>query len=779
MLCSAVDPKPWDIALEAMLDAGEGDIARTSERVRQQVDEIGTSYRLPGEQLARQWPVSPLPLLIDAREWDGIAAGVMQRAELAEMLLADLYGLQQLVTSGMLPASVLTGCPHYLRPMVGIAPPGGHYLHVYAADLGRGPDGEWRVLADHSRSPAGAGYALENRLAVSNVLGGLAKQLNIARLAPFFAELRSGIAASCQRSDPRIALLTPGRLNQSYPEQAHLARYLGLPLVEGADLTVRDDRLYLRTVEGMKRVDALWQRMDARLLDPLTLDSRSTVGVPGLIDVLAAADLVVANFPGAAMLESHLFMAFMPALCQRLMGAALRLPNIATWWCGQEAEAGYVSSHINELQIASAFSAEPVETDPAELRAAMKRRPHDYIGQEVVQLSTMPVVQEGQLVPRPFTLRVFAARAADGHWTVMPGGFVRIGADSDSRASSIGVGAQSADVIVHGASPVEPVTLLSGADGVAIRRNPGTLPSRVADNLYWLGRYLERGEAVLALVRAGSGTSLLDGGGTNIPDITATRIRIRLESDHAAPANPNLDFGQILAASLSDPHAEASVAALLAAARQIGEGMRERLSPDFWQQLDAPFPVGLPFSETSMILKGRFAALAGLASEHMGRTAAWRFHDLGRRIERAIALSRLIAAFADDDARAEDLTILLDLCDVQISYRQRYATGLALYPVRDLVGLDPYNPRSISFQMTAIGDHLAALPRLQDDGMAEAQQSAATALVARIATLSADTLNGWTCVELEQKILALSDAIANRFFLQGSGTVRASGMTLA
>ncbi|MFM2100789.1 MAG: hypothetical protein RLZZ366_2328, partial [Pseudomonadota bacterium] len=320
VLRSAAEPGPWDIALEAMLDAGEGDIARTSERVRQQVDEIGTSYRLPGELLARQWPVSPLPLLIDEGEWDGIAAGVMQRAELAEMLLADLYGSQQLVKSGTLPASVLTGCPHYLRSMVGIAPPGGHYLHVYAADLGRGPDGEWRVLADHTRSPAGAGYALENRLAVSNVLGGLSKQLNIARLAPFFADLRSGIAASCQRSDPRIALLTPGRLNQSYPEQAHLARYLGLPLVEGADLTVRDDRLYLRTVEGMKRVDALWQRMDARLLDPLTLDSRSTVGVAGLIDVMAAGELVVANFPGAAMLESHLFMAFLPALSQRLVG---------------------------------------------------------------------------------------------------------------------------------------------------------------------------------------------------------------------------------------------------------------------------------------------------------------------------------------------------------------------------------------------------------------------------------------------------------------------------
>ena len=789
VMCGAQgdDAQVWQSILEEVLTAGSGSIAEAQDRVQRHVQEIGTSFRLADEGEERQWPVSPLPLPIGEAEWSGIAAAVTQRAELSELLLADIYGAQRLVTSNVMPAAALTGSPHFLRPMVGIAPPGGHYLHIYAADLGRGPDGEWRILADHTRSPAGAGYALENRLAASQVIGGLAARLNIERLAPFFADLRAGIAASCERIDPRLALLTPGRFNQSYAEQAHLARYLGLLLVEGADIAVHDDRVYLRTIQGLKRLDALWQRMDARLLDPLALDSRSAIGVPGLVDAMAAGGTVVANFPGSAVLEAPMFGAFMPQLAQRLTGEALRLPNIATWWCGQEREGQHVVAELDNLVIASAFGSAPLGLgdggarlgsemtgeDRARLLEDLARRPQDYIGQEIVKLSTMPVADGGRLVARPFTLRVFAARNAKGGWAVMPGGFARMGPVADVRATSIGAGTRSADVIVHGSKPVAPVTLMRGDH--AIRRNPGTLPSRVADNLFWLGRYLERGEAVLALVRTGS--SGVIAGQDNDP--TTQRICNQLIASDAVHWMPNARPAEIFAAAVDHQDATSSVAALLAAARTIGAGSRERISPDFWQLLDTPFPASHPFQQKNLILKARFAAFVGLAAEHMGRTAGWRFHDLGRRVERALSVTRLVRTFAGDDACANDLTALLELSDVQISYRQRYSTGLALLPVRDLVGLDPFNPRSIGFQLTVIAEHLNALPRLKDDGMAEPQQSAATGLVSLMATLSAKTLTPEICNDLETRLIGLSDAISQRFFLRGSEALRAAGMTLA
>lgn len=795
MLCGASgrDSLAWSAALEEVLRAGDGDIARAQELIQRRVDEIGIGFRLPGESEERQWPLSPVPLLIADNEWTQIAAGVIQRAELAERLLADIYGPQQLVTSGGLPTAALTGSPHYLRPMIGVAPVGGKYLHIYAVDLGRGPDGEWRVLADHGRSPAGSGYALENRLAASQTLPGLGERLNIDRLAGFFAAFRSGIAAACARTDPRIALLTPGRFNQSYAEQAHLARYLGLLLVEGADLAVHDDRLYLRTIEGMKRVDALWQRMDARLLDPLTLDSQSQIGVPGLIDALAAGGTVVANFPGSAIIEAPVFAAFMPQLARSLLNESLILPNIATWWCGQDAEAAHVSARLDSLVISSAFGPQPLGLGGADsllggelddrtrtaLRADMARRPLDYVGQEVVSLSTMPVIDHGQMVPRPFTLRVFAARNASGNWQIMPGGFARIGPIADVRATSMGVGTRSADVIIHYAEPRPAITLLERDSSSTIRRNPGTLPSRVADNLYWLGRYLERGETVLALVQAGSGAAIVGDGDPTIPVATAARIRTRLSDEGAVPTNGSPLFADMLRAALDDRDARSSVAALLASARAIGAGSRERLSPDFSQLLDSPFPRSMRLGDKLIHLRARFAAFAGLASEHMGRTAGWRFHDLGRRIERGIMACRAIRAFGDDHASGEDLLMMLELCDVQISYRQRYSTGLALLPARDLVGLDPFNPRSIAYQINVIKDHLDALPRLRNDGMDEAQQSAANALAAQIATLNAATLNGLAVFEVEQKLLALSDKISHRFFLRSGETLRASGLTLA
>ena len=792
----------WNRLLEGIAGLTGGRLALLQERVERRISEIGTAFRLPDESEERPWPVSALPLLIGEDEWRGIAEGVTQRAALLEGLLADIYGEQALVADGSLPAPLIAGSPHFWRSMIGIDPPGGHRLHIYAADLGRGPDGEWRVLADHVRAPTGAGYALENRLAASRVMGVLQQQLHVQRLAGFFSAFRDGLAAACRRADPRIGLLTPGRFNQSYAEQAHLARYLGLLLVEGEDLAVREGQLYVRTIEGLKRVDALWRRMDSRFIDPLAFDATSAIGVPGLMDAVANGT-VIANAPGVGIVESAAMAAFLPVLARRLTGRDLLLPNIATWWCGQETEHAVVRAEIDQLLIAPAFGGRPAGLPDGRARlgaeiggaarraliADMECRPQDYVGQEVVRLSTMPaMLAEGTPLPRPFTLRVFAARDGAGDWTVMPGGFARLGDTADIRAAVIGEGAFSADVCIVAHKPVEQISRLPAGGKVPIRRNPGTLPSRAADNLFWLGRYLERGEASLRLARAALGGTIDADSGAALGAETVHRIADLLiasgavaEKEAAESAADRRDMRALAEAAL-DGDGIASVKTLLATVRTIGEGTRDRLSAEVWRLLDTGPPpeagtdAGTLLDRTTR-LQERFAALAGLAAENMGRTAGWRFHDLGRRIERGVLICRLLRTFAPDDALADDLTTLLDLSDSQISYRSRYLSGLALEPVRDLIALDPFNPRSLAFQVERIGWHLGVLPKLSDDGMPEEHDVIAADLTGAIATAAAARLGRTRIIAIENKLYALSEAISHRFFLQGSESLRAVGMT--
>jgi uncharacterized circularly permuted ATP-grasp superfamily protein/uncharacterized alpha-E superfamily protein len=796
LYAAGLDDPAWTAALEELAGRSGDDLAHARERAQRHAEDIGTGFRIAGEGEERPWPLSPVPLLIAKREWEGIARGVAQRAELLEAVIADCYGEQRLVSGGYIPAALVTGSPFFLRPMMALTPPGGFHLNFVAVDLCRGPTGEWRVLADQLRAPVGAGYALENRLAMARMVGGLQSRLNIERHAPFFAAFREGLAARCRRADPRIGLLTPGRFNPSYAEQAHLARYLGLLLVEGGDLAVLDDRVYLRTIAGLKRVDALWHRVDPRMVDPLAFDSHSQIGVPGLIDAMAAGEVVIANSPGAGLLEAPAFAAFLPRLCTRLTGEQLQLANIATWWCGQEREAAEVAADLDNMLVAPAFGvATNVLNDgaamlgsnmPPEQCAALvadfARRPQDYVGREVVRLSTMPVVTENGLEGRPFTLRVFAARGPRGEWHVLPGGFAKIGEHPDERAAVMGEGSWSADVVIHGPEPVAPVTLLASDNTTQLRRNPGTLPSRVADNLFWLGRYLERGEALLGLVRSLLGHSISADTGAALSAETVQRLVAVLGQAGAAALPASLkraDLTRFAAAAMDGTDGWNSVRAVNRQARGIGAVSRDRLSADMIKLLDAPFPTKGGALDRAGSLQRRYYALAGLGAEHLGRTDAWRFHDLGRRIERAMLAIRAIRAFGQPQATSDDLSTLLDLADSQISYRQRYLTGIARVPVLDLVALDPGNPRAIAFQVAAITDHLGKLPVLSDDGLAEPQQAHAAALAAIIATAQAASLDEAKLAEIGNGLAALSDAIARRYFLQGSEPLRAAGLVFA
>lgn len=755
------------------------------------IRDAGVSHRIYGDDNEHTWPLSPLPLILGEDEWANIAAGVEQRATLLEAVLADVYGEGRLIAEGHLPAAAVTGSADFVRAMRGVKPTGGRYMHLYAADLGRGPDGKWWVLGDRTQAPSGAGYALENRLVLSRAFPNLYNAMNVQRLAPFFSGFRDSLAEAARRSDPRICLLTPGPFSETYFEQAHLARYLGLLLVEGDDLVVRDGQVYVRTIAGLKRADVIWRRVDADFIDPLEFNSASRLGVPGLMGAIRAGGVVVSNLPGSGLMESRALLSFLPALAKRLLGEGLKLPNVATWWCGQPTERAQVMRNVEKLAIASAFSgqghpavargprllADMTAQERDSLMEAMQARPVDFVGQEVVRLSNTPAWRDGGLKPSPFVLRVYAAATPDG-WKIMPGGFCRVSDQQDARAISMGQGAQAADVWVLSQGPVERISLMANRDDVKVRRIMGNLPSRAADNLFWLGRYLERAEATLRLVRSLC-TSLMDsdaathGAGETLEKLQGLLIEWGAVDEDAR--------GKVVAyakATLHDREAYGSVIRLVQSARRTAASMRERLSEDFWKLLLNMEAVLLDgrqdvMSEAEVLAQTEralqaLATLSGLAQENMNRVAGWRFLDMGRRIERGVNTCRIMRRLADDDATQDDLDLLLDLVDSQITYRSRYLVGMAMNPVRDLVMLDPFNPRSVAFQIEALKDHFAALPSLQDDGMPEEPQRQLVRLAGQVETQDAATLDGEVALVFEQMLMGLSNAIGDRYFLQGS-----------
>ena len=692
-------PRPyWLRYLNSMTDLGADDIGRRFATADRHIREAGVSYRSYGDTRERTWPLSHLPLLIEANEWREIAEGIEQRAELMERILADIYGEGALIAAGDLPAAAVTGSADFLQPLHGVRPAGGKFLHFFAADLGRGPDGRWWVLGDRAQAPSGAGYALANRLVLSRAFPALYRDMNVERLAPFFQAFRSGLTALADRSDPRICLWTPGPLNETYFEQAYLARYLGFILVEGGDLTVREDKVHVRTIAGLKRADVIWRRIDSDFADPLELNGQSRLGVAGLVEAVREGGVALANALGSGVLEAPAMMSFMPKLCRKLMGEDLRLPNIATWWCGQQNERASVIADMDNLAIGGAFG-NPVLRFPrnqpviaglltgdekARLIAAIGERGIDYVGQEVVNLSTTPVWNDGRLTPRPFVLRVYAARTLNG-WSIMPGGFCRISDRADARAVSMGAGVQSADVWVLADKPVEMITLLPTNETARIRRLMGNLPSRAADNLFWLGRYLERVEATLRLIRCLAGRMINTDAETGTTGWTVSKVIGLLVAWHAAPKAAAGDPLSLCAIALHSEENYGSALSLVRDARRAASVIRERLSSDTTRligELDQTLGSDQKpllseadaYDQVDAALR-TIAAISGLAQENMNRGAGWRLFDIGRRVERAINSCRFARQFAGPTAPSDDLEVLLDLADSQITYRSRYLDG--------------------------------------------------------------------------------------------------------
>src|SRR5579864_982756 len=456
----------WAPFVKLLDDLGPAEQRRRWEQARALIHENGITHNVYGDPhgLDRPWSLDFVPLLIPSGEWDGLSAGLTQRARLLDRLLSDLYGPAEMVSSGLLPAELVFANPGFLRPCHGMKPPSGRWLHLYAADLIRTPGGGFEVLSDRTQAPSGAGYTLENRIVLSRVLPSIFRQCNVRRLAPFFSAMRTSLAAlgPAHRESPRVVLLTPGPYNETYFEHVYLARYLGYTLVQGNDLTVRDARVYLKTLSGLHQVDVILRRVDDDFCDPLELYPDSFLGVPGLLEAAREGNVAIANALGSGVLQGPGFLPFLPALCRRLLGEELRLPSVRTWWCGDEDSRRYVLDHLPALVIKPAlpttgtdpqFGHDLSPRDLEVLAARIRARPFEFVAQEQSMSCTAPSLGDEGLVPRRFAVRAHLAIHGDGY-SVMPGGLTRIPSSAESLIVSLQKGGGSKDTWILADRPV-------------------------------------------------------------------------------------------------------------------------------------------------------------------------------------------------------------------------------------------------------------------------------------------------------------------------------------
>ena len=507
----------WQRLYEHLQRSTPSQLFQRQALLARQIQENGVTYNVYADPKGadRPWELDMLPHVIPLEEWRPLAAGIAQRARLLNAVLADLYGPQELIAEGLLPAELVFGHNNFLWPCQGVKPPEGTFLHVYAVDLARTPDGRWWVTADRTQAPSGAGYALENRLIVSRAFPELYRDMQVQHLSNFFRSLQETLARQAPTSHeaPLVVLLTPGRFNESYFEHLYLAGQLGYPLVEGSDLTVRDDTVYLKTLSGLRRVHAIMRRLDDDFCDPLELRTDSALGVPGLLQAVRQGRVLVANALGSGVLESPGLLGFLPKINEHLFGEELLLPSIATWWCGEPPVLAQALEKMPELLIKPAFPSQsfaPVfgrdlsDEERQALAARMQARPYAYVAQELAQLSHAPVWhgEDSQLQPRAIGMRVYAVATADGY-RVLPGGLTRVAADADADVVSMQRGGASKDTWILGERPLgsEPWKHRHSL-GVhdLVRRDP-YLPSRVVENLFWFGRYCERCDNSARLLR--------------------------------------------------------------------------------------------------------------------------------------------------------------------------------------------------------------------------------------------------------------------------------------
>ncbi|MCW5771728.1 MAG: circularly permuted type 2 ATP-grasp protein [Rhodospirillaceae bacterium] len=741
-----------------------------------------------------QWSFDLLPLILPEPEWRVIAAGLVQRARLLDLVLADLYGPQRLLAEKRVPPYLVFANPEFLRPACGVVPAqGAPFLHFYAADLVRMPDGLWRVFNDRTQAAAGVGYALRNRRVLARTFPEAFRTAPIRRLSAFLDLWQGSLGriGATLHDDPRAVLLTPGPYNDAYFEHVYLAGELGLTLAQGSDLTVRDGGVYLKTLEGLLRVDVIYRRLDGAYCDPLELNEESALGVAGLLQAARAGAVVILNLPGSAAIETPAFAPFLPGLARHLLGEELALPAVTTWWCGQREPLEAVKADLGRYVLRPTFAADPAPVDPAvlgdagsaELLQALQARPEAFTAMERVAHGVVPALGPEGIAPEPIMLRV-AAIWHDGTWAVMPGGVARIVGGDGLYRSTLRNGGVAKDVWVlseeESASSVPVIRTRSPA----VRRDGGVLRSRTADDLFWLGRYVERADGGGRVLRAA--LERMAGGGLGPRDIAEIALLAQIlfrtgwiaAAVAGAPAGGAMSNRGITAAA-SGPVMRDGLASL----RRLAVSARDRVSLDMWRALNHVLAVGhaqLAYDgDVDSLLDGldelvrAISTFAGFVSENMNRGPDWHFLDMGRRVERGLGIGQVATGLLSAPPGQIELalTLLLEITDSTIAHRARYPVEPRPASALDLVLGDPANPRGLAFQLVRLRDHLAALAK--EAGAAPALHAAGE-LAERVTRFPFARIEGERDVDVSpvlgllevvaQRLPGLSDSIARSFF---------------
>jgi uncharacterized circularly permuted ATP-grasp superfamily protein/uncharacterized alpha-E superfamily protein len=768
MVTSTGEVRPhWQYLVAALEALGVYELEQRSFEVRRLLRENGVTYNVygdpqPGERL---WPLDPIPVPVTSAEWSGIEQGLIQRAELLDLLLADLYGPRQMIRRGLLPAEIVFTHPGFLRPSAGVPALGRHHLPFYAADLARGRDGVMRVIADRSQAPSGAGYAVENRTVLARVFPSLYRDSHVHRLALFFRTLRAALASFDPRrqDNPRIVLLTPGPENEAYFEHAFLADYLGYTLVRGGDLTVRDNRVWLQALDGPKPVDVILRRVDDAYCDPLELRGDSLLGIPGLLQSSRLGQVAVVNPLGSGVLENPALMAFLPRLASELLAEELRLPSVATWWCGEATACAYVLDNLERLVIkplaphastATVFGAQLSQAEREVLVQRIRAHPQRFVGQEQLWLSTAPVVAATGLEPRPMVLRTFLA-AHDTGFVVMPGGLGRVSRGRDHWIVSNQHGGVSKDIWVLASEPEKQVSLLPPADApVVVTRGGDDVPGRVADDLFWLGRYSERTDATARLLREVL-LRMLNADHLQQGDALPLLLRAVTQQTGTWPGFVGAGAEERLRAPerellavLLDRGRPGSLRSDIDALVRCGRAVRDRLSGDatrvinlVHRELARPCELSAARDALQRLII-HLAAFAGLCAESMSRGQGWRFLAIGRALERAVhtaGLLRTLFVPAGTSSSAA-LEALLAVAHSIKTYRRRYRSRLHAGAVLDLVLLDESNPRALAHQLVQV-ESLAALA-LDEGGRRSAPSRLALEALTQVRLFDLTSLSG-------------------------------------
>ncbi len=790
-------PRPqWERFGEALREMGKSEFIRRWQLGQQIVRNNAITYNVyrDGQGASRLWTLDPIPNIIPEQEWGFLSLGIAQRVQLLNALLEDVYGDQRLLRERRLPHELVFANPSFLRACHGIKVPQGVRIHFYAVDLARARDGRWWVVSDRTQVPTGSGYALENRLVAARTLANVFNHYPVRPLGNFFEASRHGMMTTAV-GNKNMVLLTPGPYNETYFEHSFLAKSLAIPLVEGADLTVRDRKVYLKTLEGLSPVDLILRRQDDSFCDPLELRGESLLGVPGLLGAVRAGNVTISNSLGSGMIETPAHHAFLAGLSWAILGEPLQLPSVATWWCGQENEMRYVLDRLDDFIIKPTFPrfGEPPifpmnlsAAEKSQLREKISRRPAHYVAQELANISVSPVWNENRLEPRHIMMRAYAAWDGE-RYVVMPGGLTRVSDSLDSLVVAMQQGGGSKDTWVLGREEerhyAEPTLVHHSVSGV---QATGDMPSRAADNLFWLGRYTERVEAMMRLLRSVVPALIAEEDSLHHVSLGSvlellTSYRYLPASVLHAPISEQLHkLGAMLTSLVHDSAAMTSLGWNIKQIRRTATPVRERLSADTWRVLQAlesdaakpanPFLKDRPAALLLQLDQGivSLAAFAGLLNESTTRGHGWRFLEIGRRLERALSMSTLLRNGVAKKPNAELLELVLSVADSAITYRSKHLTQIEKPFVLELLLVDETNPRSIGFQLVELQELTRQLPRIEGDQRSGVETRLAEKIVhtARHADCVALSRRGALSIfldDLETSLFDLSDAITGHY----------------